>query len=198
MIDPSARQWDLALARRILRGETELWPALCRGAETQALYAARAVDVHKLLPPYEYEEIAREALAQCYDQLDRYAGRSRFAYWVRAYARHRALNHCARRRTQLRKQRLLEAAAREHDAFRDPLHILLQRERDRALWAAIGMLEPLDCEILLWRVLEGKPWEALGKKLGLPSREVSSRYGKAIVFVRTQFLRLYGEEPQGL
>ena len=35
MIDPSARQRDLALARRILRGETELWPALCRGAERE-------------------------------------------------------------------------------------------------------------------------------------------------------------------
>lgn len=192
------KEQDFDMARRILQGETELWTALCQGAEAEALYAARGTDANGLLPPHEYEEIAQEALGRCYDQLDRYQGRSRFIYWVRAYARHLTLNHCARQRTRMRNKRLLEAAAREQGRYSDPLCVLLRLERDRALWAAVDTLDPVDREILLGRVLYNRSPKMLGKALDLPRRQVLRQYEDAVIAVRMRFFWFYARgETEG-
>ena len=74
----SLRNADYETARRILAGEAELWGDLSAGAETAARSAAMAADPQRLLSPGDYQEIAAEAMARCYAQLERYEGRSRF------------------------------------------------------------------------------------------------------------------------
>ncbi len=190
-ITVSRREQDHQQVQRILAGEEALWEPLYEEARAKVLWAARSTDYQRLLSEYEYQEITDEAFMRCYVQLDRYEGRSRFAYWVCGYARNLTRNRCSRRLTQLRNQKLLEDAARDRGIYCDPLWIMIRLEREECFWAAFFALESTDREILSQRILYQTAPKVLARSLKLTRREVIQRYEDARWALRRKFMRLY-------
>lgn len=84
----SRREEDYQQVRAFLEsGDQALWKALYEDAYETVRQCAAYTDFGHLLDPEEYREIADEAFARCYEQLERYQGRSRFSGWVADTAR---------------------------------------------------------------------------------------------------------------
>ncbi len=187
----SLRNADYETARRILAGEAELWGDLSAGAETAARSAAIAADPQRLLSPGDYQEIAAEAMARCYAQLERYEGRSRFRRWVCGYAKNLTRNRCSRQLTAQRNQHLLRAAVRERGLCLDPLQILIRLERDQSLWAAFYALDNIQRIILQQRIFCNTAPKVLAKQLHLTRRQVLEEYDRGLFALRWYFTRAY-------
>ena len=63
------------------------------------------MDFCRVLGPDDYCEIADEAFALCYEQLDRYQGLSQFSGWVGGYSKNITRTRCRQVLTGLRDPR---------------------------------------------------------------------------------------------
>ena len=187
----SAREQDYEIVQKILDGNQDLWDELYRTSHPAVLRSAAAADYRRMLNSAEYHEIADEAFARCYEQLDRYRGLSRFERWVGGYAKNITRNRCARELTRIRNRRLLEDAANRRMNGCDPLLILIRLERDRCLWRAFFDLSPVDRRIVWSSILENMAPKVWARELHLTKKEVRRRYEDALVVLRWNFNRYY-------
>ena len=134
------RKQDYQLVQNILQGAEGLWDSLYAASYSTVINCARDEDYLKMLGPADYHEIADEAFARCYTQLERYRGLSRFCYWVGGYARNITKNRYSKEQTKQRNHILLVNAAKRHMKNYDPLPIIVRLERDQCLWKAFNDL----------------------------------------------------------
>ena len=87
------------------------------------------MDFCRVLGPDDYCEIADEAFALCYEQLDRYQGLSQFSGWVGGYSKNITRTRCRQVLTGLRYRRQLYEVSTGRMRDWDPLWILIRLER---------------------------------------------------------------------
>lgn len=84
----SRREQDYQQVQEFLKsGDPELWKALYESAYEIVYQCAYGMDFCRVLGSDDYCEIADEAFALCYEQLDRYQGLSQFSGWVGGYSK---------------------------------------------------------------------------------------------------------------
>ena len=187
----SRREEDYQQVQAFLdSGDQALWKALYEDAYETVRQCAAYTDFGHLLDPEEYREIADEAFARCYEQLERYQGRSRFSGWVGGYSKNITRTRCRQILTGMRYRRQLYERSTGRFMDWDPLWLLLRLERDACLWRAISETG--------WRILEARALEKLtfrdiARELQLTRREVQTRYEAVCTAVRRRYLR-YCEE----
>ena len=192
----SGRQEDYEQVQAILQGTEELWEQLYRNAYRSVYSCARQTDWRNLLRPQDYDDIADEAFARCYEHLGRYRGESRFSTWVGGYAKNIARNRCSRRQTHLRNKGHLEDLARDQMATCDPYFVLLRCERDNCLWRAFFDLDEVDQEIVRRRLFENDAPRLIARDLHMTRKEVLNRFEHAKVTMRRLFLYYYNHIQQ--
>lgn len=172
----SGRQEDYEQVQAILQGAEELWEQLYTNAYRSVRRCARQSDRQSLLCPQDYDDIADEAFARCYEHLDRYRGESRFSTWVGGYAKNIARNRCSRQQTRLRNKGHLEDLARNQMATCDPYFVLLRCERDNCLWRAFFDLGEVDQEIVRRKLFENDAPRLIARDLHMTRKEVLNRF----------------------
>ena len=188
----SDRQEDYEQVQAILQGTEELWEPLYKSAYRSVQNCARQSDWQSFLSTQDYDDIADEAFALCYEHLDRYRGESRFSTWVGGYAKNITRNRCSRQQTRLRNKGHLEDLARNQMATCDPYFVLLRYERDNCLWRAFFDLDGADQEIVRRRRLfENDAPRLIARDLHMTRKEVLNRYEYAKVTMRRLFLYYY-------
>ena len=139
-VPPSApaRERNHQLARLALSGDGRAWDLLYEKAIRSVPAAVRRADFQHFFSDWEYRDITDEALARCYDHLERYRGLSQFQWWVLGYAKNILRNRIQRQPTHWRNQSLLERAAdqcssiallmlaRENESIKKNHHAYLQ------------------------------------------------------------------------
>ena len=190
-----ARERDYQLAQLALGGNAEAWDSLYEKALRLVPGAVRRVDFQHCFSDWDYRDITDEALARCYDKLERYRGLSQFHWWVLGYAKNILRNRIQRRLTRLRNQTLLERAANHRALCQDPLWLLLQLERDQYLWEAFCQLTPTDQAIVYQRVFFQTAYSTLAKCAQLTRNQVRQRCQDALNAIRWNFLRRYRISP---
>ncbi|MFR3923230.1 MAG: RNA polymerase sigma factor [Dysosmobacter welbionis] len=104
----SRREQDYQQVQEFLKsGDPELWKALYESAYEIVYQCAYGMDFCRVLGPDDYCEIADEAFALCYEQLDRYQGLSQFSGWVGGYSKNITRTRCRQVLTGLRYRRRL-------------------------------------------------------------------------------------------
>lgn len=189
--DPSPVERDYQLARQALSGDTDAWDTLHLEAFDFVVNAARKCGDSRFFGDSEYSDIASEAFAKCYEQLERYRGLGRFRSWVLGYAKNIMRNRKHRQCTVWRNQYLLEYMVQTRSRNLDPLHLLLQLERDQFLWEAFYLLSPQEQIVLYQRVLFQTSMKKLAKALQLTRKQVKQAYEDALLKTRWHYLRLY-------
>ena len=149
-----------------------------------------------MLGPDDYCEIADEAFALCYEQLDRYQGLSQFSGWVGGYSKNITRTRCRQVLTGLRYRRQLYEVSTGRMRDWDPLWILIRLERYYCLWKAISDISETSQRILEARILEKLSLRAIAQELNLTQREVKTRYEATCNVVRTRFLRYCTEKVE--
>ena len=186
-----ARERDYQLARLALSGDCHAWDILYEKTIRSVPAAVKSADFRHLFGDWDYRDITDEALARCYDHLERYRGLSQFQWWVLGYAKNILRNRIQRQLTRRRNQSLLERAAEQHALCQDPLWLLLRLERDQFLWEAFYQLTPLDQVIVYQRVFLQTAYATLAKSAQLTRSQVRRRCQDALNAVRWNFLRRY-------
>ena len=166
----SARERDYLLAGDVLNGDEDAWDLLCQDVFPWVVRGVRQADWAQAFTAWDYQDITGEALARCYEQLERYQGRSRFRRWVLGYAKNILLCRRQRLLTQQRNRYLLERMAAERARCRDPLQLLLCLERDQCLWEAFSRLDATDRTIVYHRVFFQTAFKTLAERCQLTQR----------------------------
>lgn len=164
---PSPVERDYQLARQALCGDTGAWDTLHLEAFDFVVNAARKCGDPNFFGDSEYFDIASEAFAKCYEHLERYRGLGRFRSWVLGYAKNIMRNRRSRQYTVWRNQYLLECIVQSQSRNLDPLHLLLQLERNQFLWEAFYLLSPQEQIVLYQHVLFQTSTKKLAKALQL-------------------------------
>ena len=191
----SGHQEDFEQVQAILQGAEELWERLYKNAYRSVHSCARQSDWQSFLSAQDYDDIADEAFARCYEHLDRYRGESRFSTWVGGYAKNITRNRCSRQQTCLRNKGHLEDLARNQMAACDPYFVLLRYERDNCLWRAFFDLDEADQEIVR-RLFENDAPRLIARDLHLTRKEVLCRFEHAKVTMRRLFFYYYNHVQQ--
>ena len=188
---PAQRELDYQLASDVLRGDPEAWEQLYLEAYAPVMREIRRFDDRRFFSIPDYEDIADEAFAKCYEQLERYQGLSRFWRWVSGYARNIIRNRKRAQLTVWRNQRLMEDITRAKFRNVDPLHLLIQLERNRVLWDAFFQLDLPERTILYRRVFFCTPFRELANMFQLTQKQARQLYQDAVVKTRWNYLRQY-------
>lgn len=193
----SRREQDYQQVQEFLKsGDPELWKALYESAYEIVYQCAYGMDFCRVLGPDDYCEIADEAFALCYEQLDRYQGLSQFSGWVGGYSKNITRTRCRQVLTGLRYRRQLYEVSTGRMRDWDPLWFLIRLERYYCLWKAISDISETSQRILEARILEKLSLRAIAQELNLTQREVKTRYEAACNVVRTRFLRYCTEKVE--
>ena len=190
-VPPSApaRERNHQLARLALGGDGRAWDLLYEKAIRSVPAAVRRADFQHFFSDWDYQDITDEALARCYDHLERYRGLSQFQWWVLGYAKNILRNRIQRQLTHWRNQSLLERAADQHALCQDPLRLLLRLERDQFLREAFYQLPPQDQALVYQRVFFQTAYATLAKSAQLTRDQVRRRCQDALNAIRWIFLR---------
>lgn len=192
--EPGTKEYDHWQVQNILNGQEEYWDLLYKSSYETVSHIVTKTDYKKLLGYGEHRDIIDEAFALCYADLARYEGRSRFAYWVKGYAKNITRNRCARESIRQRKLGTLQTAAKQHMLDCDPMLILIRREKYQCLWRAFYELAPEDREIIALRVFEDMKFRDIGIMVHLTRKETLRRYGNTIVELRQRFKQYDNED----
>lgn len=114
-------------------------------------------------PPREAEDLAQDTLFQVFREISQFCERSTFEAWLFAVAANVWRNELRRRRTNKRRgeEVSLEPESREDgsggaseiaDEGRSPERAIFEKERQAALWAAVGRLPPQMRKCLILRL----------------------------------------------
>lgn len=185
------RKRDYQAVQEILAGSLQSWDSLYSHAYCAVLRCASIADFPRLLCTADYRDAADEAFALCFQQLERYQGLSRFAYWVGGYARNLIRN---RRRSELTRVQGLNRLSRISalDMWgQDPLVILIRAERDHCLRHAFQELTAGEQRILWQRSVYCLSMRKLAQDLSLPVPEAARQHAAALQHLKERFLYHY-------
>lgn len=135
--------------------------------------------------PHDAEDVVQETMLALAKELPRWRGEGSFSTWLYAIAR----SYCARRRRRrLDPQHLtsLESAAAQEVVDPGPgaERVVLDRQLERALEAALARLPAADREVLLLRDVEGLTAPEVATVVGTSVDAVKSRLHRARLKVR--------------
>jgi RNA polymerase sigma-70 factor (ECF subfamily) len=166
-----------ALIRRASSGDEAALEALFRQHYPPTLRLALGL----LNSEQDAEEVAQDALAYALTHLDRYdPRRAAFATWLYTITVGRCRNK--RRRKWLPTVSLaawLERSARDQPVHRDPgpgpEEKVERRQRDAALWSAVGQLSPKQREAVVLRYAAGLTYPQMSEVLGCSASTAQTR-----------------------
>lgn len=134
-------------------------------------------------PTADLEDLTQAALEQVVKSVDRFEGRAALATYTYRICAHVALNHWRWWRRWFRRfEREPDAnagAAEPADGARSASEQLLEAERARRLYAALGRLEPKRRLVITLSDLEELPASRIAEILECPEATVRSRLRKA-------------------
>lgn len=182
---------DYTLVQEICNGNEGMWEGLYQDAYWYVVRRSERTDQNKLLCRQDYREIADEAFALCYTQLERYEGRSSFAYWVSGYARNIRRNRCNRVRTACKYMRCLQNRYIYREQSNDPLQILLQREQNEQIRQALWHADWLGRAIVLDRVLREMSFRLIAQERRMERNDVISCYRRTLRALRVDIISSY-------
>ena len=176
---PAARAGDAAAYGRIV--------AACQNAVTAvALAITRDVQAS--------EDVAQEAFLNAWQHLDRLHNPDSFLPWVRQIARNLARDHLRRQGERpLDGPNAELAMAMAADPGPQPMHHLLDEEREAAAAELIAALPEDSREALLLFYREGQSSQQVALLLGITDAAVRKRLSRARQQVRDDLLRRFGE-----
>lgn len=187
------KEYDHMLAQKVVQGSDEHWNNLYNTAYNYVVNRVSQIDYNNILNYHDYLDIADEAFATCYAQLERYEGRSRFLTWVGGYAVNIALNRRYRTALRLKRERLFQPANGFQQEFCDPLNIIVRKEQAERLWQAYYSTEPTDRRIIAARVFDRRTFKEIAMLSGFSRTETIRRYRAAIKSIAKMFLEYIGE-----
>lgn len=175
--ESSADAVEAELLARAREGEEGAWAELYdrnfSTVLTRVRYLVGRIDLA--------EELTQESFVQAMLKIDRFDGRAQFRSWVKAIALNIVRNHWRSEKVRRRAQgrlTVVETARREgQDAPLD--QAVLERERSKALYAALERLPENLREVFVLRDIEGLGCEAISEQLGLSRNNVSVRCTRA-------------------
>ncbi len=126
------------------------------------------------------EDVAQETFVQAWRSLGRFRGESAFSTWLYRIATNRALDMLARRPPEAR-----ELDAETIMGGKDPSVVLVERERLRAVTAALLKLPARSRALLVLHELEGLSYDEVAEVLDIPRSTVKGRTHRARVSLVT-------------
>lgn len=185
------RQQDYCSVQKILAGNKSLWDTLYNNAYGIVLRCAVNADYNHLLCFSDYRDATDEAFALCLQQLARYQGLSRFAYWVGGYARNLIRTRRTRELTRIRKQdHLLQTVVNDMWGC-DPLIILIQAERNQCLQNAFFDLDSIEQKILWNQIVLKISTRKVAQELKISSKDVANLRKAALSRLKDLFVYHY-------
>jgi RNA polymerase sigma-70 factor (ECF subfamily) len=160
-----------ALIRRASSGDEAALEALFRQHYPPALRLALGL----LNSEQDAEEVAQDALAYALTHLDHYdPQRAAFATWLYTITVSRCRNK--RRRKWLPTIRLTTGDQTvDHDPGPGPEEKIERRQRDAALWSAVGQLSPKQREAVVLRYAAGLTYPQMSEVLGCSASTAQTR-----------------------
>ena len=162
-IDPP----DAQLVARAQAGDERAFEQLVR----RHLRAAHAVATAVLGDPSEAEDVCQDAFLAALRKIEQCDPAEKFASWLMAIVRNRAID--ARRRRTVRAAQPLdeELAEATHDAS-NPLRDAERAELRAMLERAVASLSPVQREVIVLHDVEGWKHAEIGRLLGLAESTV--------------------------
>ena len=124
----------------------------------------------------EYVDVVQDTLLQIARSIDQYRGESSFLTWATAIARSQVTRHRRRRRFG---QASLDERRLQRDTGADPERNTWNHQLRDTLAQALGVLAPLDREVLVLCQLHGLTAPEAASSLGLSVPAVKSRLHRA-------------------
>lgn len=156
--------------------------------------------VRLLGSPDDAQDVLQDAFVRGYQKLDQYRGGSSFYTWIYRIALNLAMSRLRKRRLR----RLLRLPTSRHDlASFDPpdaspasapSYSLERAEREAAVEAALGSLDPDHRAVVILKDFEGRRYEEIGELLGIPVGTVRSRLHRARCQLRKRLLPFVTDE----
>ncbi len=162
-VDPS----DAQLVARAQAGDERAFELLVR----RHLRAAHAVATAVLGDPSEAEDVCQDAFLAALRKLDQCDPAEKFAAWLTAIVRNRAID--ARRRRIVRATQPLDEELSEYaHAPSNPLHDAERAELRTMLERAVATLSPVQREVVVLHDVEGWKHAEIGALMGLAESTV--------------------------
>jgi RNA polymerase sigma-70 factor (ECF subfamily) len=182
-VNPYPIASDEELVLRTLLGDRAAYDELVRRFRPGVVLVAEQV----LGSRFAAEDVAQDALLQAYRALPTLAEPAKFAPWLRAIARHRALRVAiSQRRAATADPELLERSPLVADSDLDPYEEAARRADRMTVRAMVGELPPEFATVLILHYWEQWPLARITEFLSLPIATVKWRMyrGRRLLFCR--------------
>jgi RNA polymerase sigma-70 factor, ECF subfamily len=123
----------------------------------------------------EAEDLAQEIFIKVFRNLDRFDPSRPFVTWIYAVARNHCINHAAKRGPAFESHPPSEVEENRFGHADTPESILIEKERDRILQAALSRLDPDSREMAFLKYFEGLKTRQIADVTGLAEGTVKSR-----------------------
>lgn len=188
------RRYQYILLQRHLAGDPEA---------TEILYSLLTTYLQSHLPNYirrrswllsreDLEEAVSTALHNCSVSFSTFRGEALLTSWAFYYAIHAAGNlHMKNCRYLRHFEWSVDISECRTNAADNPLDLVIERERNDALYRAFFRLDPLSRNVVFYRVLEGKTLYAVARKLKISGRYADICFNQAISRMKDDYNRFY-------
>lgn len=187
---------DMSLVKACRAGRPEAYGELVERCQDR-LYPM----VARLLgSPEDAQDVLQDAFVRGFEKLDQYQGGSSFYTWIYRIALNLAMSRLRKRR--LRKLLRFPITRSDRAPFEPadespasvPSYSLERAEREAAVEAALGALDPDHRAVVILKDYEGRRYEEIAELLGIPVGTVRSRLHRARHHLRRRLLPLIEEE----
>ena len=192
-VHPAAREQrsDEEIVSSILQGETGLYEIIMRRYNQRLYRIARSI----MKEDAEAEDVMQDAYVRAYQNLNQFAGRSRFAAWLTRIAVNEAL---ARRKYSQRHLEIEGMSTEKQETIltsrsASPEHQASTRELGAMLETAISSLPDAYRLVLVMRDVEGMSTEETAVALELTEENVKVRLHRARGMLRRELYARVGE-----
>ena len=160
-----------AAVQGVKNGEVKLFEVVIEGFQQQLFHYC----FHMLNNVQEAEDAVQEALLKAFEKMHSYSSSVSFSAWLYKIT----YNHCIniiRRKKLLSFIPFIDEAGTGYAGFVTELEL---DEYGKALSDALKKLSPADKSVLLFRALEEKPFDEIGKILGISPANARKKYERA-------------------
>jgi RNA polymerase sigma-70 factor, ECF subfamily len=137
------------------------------------------------------DEIVLDTLMIAVEKLNTYIGESKFSTLVIGIAKMKILEKFRKKKMDLSRTVDIASLSNMPTMSRNPLEILIEKEKRQAVQRAISMLSPEHKQILTLRLFNNMPYKQLATISGKSEAALDSMYRRAIKSFIKNFKEIY-------